>query len=279
MVRFVIDGGGTNLRVECIDEDGRTSRRTVRTDTANYVLSRNALFAAIHALRGNAPIEGIAFSVAGSTEDGVITACANLKGWVGRTIVDDLHVHYGCPVWLFSDGQAMGASEYSVQEQPLILGILGSGVNFCLVLGADILTPDTTGPSIIGEGGHQQIVRDGRLCNCGRRGCLEAYIGGLATEKYHGPPETRSDEAWDEILGYLAQGLHNVIALTGGKLPIFFSGGVACKQEKRLLSELPALLEPTRMIVPDLPSIAIATYREDAGIHGAGRILAQQLTS
>jgi predicted NBD/HSP70 family sugar kinase len=30
------------------------------------------------------------------------------------------------------------------------------------------------------EMGHMRIVRDGRLCHCGNRGCLEAYTGGAA---------------------------------------------------------------------------------------------------
>jgi glucokinase len=33
---------------------------------------------------------------------------------------------------------------------------------------------------VAGELGHSTLVADGRLCTCGRRGCLEAYAGGWA---------------------------------------------------------------------------------------------------
>jgi glucokinase len=35
-----------------------------------------------------------------------------------------------------------------------------------------------------GEVGHIQIERDGALCGCGQRGCLEAYVGGAAWTRH-----------------------------------------------------------------------------------------------
>jgi len=277
---IVADGGGTNFRVALFNNGVEEARLNFRTDTDSYSKTLFRLHKAIDALRGQGKIDGIGVSIAGSTDGATITAAGNLGAFVGEPLTYDLHVMHGCPVWLFSDSQAMGAGEYSVQKRPLIFGIWGSGVNFCFVLGEDILSLENDGPSIIGEGGHQLVEPYGGLeCGCGQMGCLEAYAGGTSINRRFGyPAEELSEAEWDDVLDYMARGAHNVITLTGGRLPIYFGGGIACKQSHRL----PALtnkLEKTRLIVPTLPVISCATHGEDAGLHGALAIVEHQLAA
>ncbi len=51
---------------------------------------------------------------------------------------------------------------------------LGTGVGAAMVLDGRITRGATNSA---GEWGHSLLVLDGRLCRCGRRGCVEAYVG------------------------------------------------------------------------------------------------------
>jgi len=51
---------------------------------------------------------------------------------------------------------------------------LGTGVGAGIVLEGHVLRGATNSA---GEWGHSLLMLDGRLCRCGRRGCVEAYIG------------------------------------------------------------------------------------------------------
>ncbi|MGN6503612.1 MAG: ROK family transcriptional regulator [Pseudolysinimonas sp.] len=65
------------------------------------------------------------------------------------------------------DGAARGVDE-------ALVVLLGRGVGLAIVSDGRIAHGLT---SSAGEWGHVKIVRDGRLCRCGGRGCVEAYLG------------------------------------------------------------------------------------------------------
>lgn len=54
------------------------------------------------------------------------------------------------------------------------------GIGGAIVRGGRVVTGDR---GFAGEIGHLSVQMDGPVCRCGRRGCVEAYAGGL----YHGP--------------------------------------------------------------------------------------------
>ena len=65
------------------------------------------------------------------------------------------------------DGAARGTSE-------ALVVLLGRGVGLGIVSDGALAHGRH---SSAGEWGHTRIVRDGRLCRCGGRGCVEAYVG------------------------------------------------------------------------------------------------------
>ena len=65
------------------------------------------------------------------------------------------------------DGAARGVGE-------ALVVLLGRGVGLGIVSGGELASGLT---SSAGEWGHVKIVRGGRLCRCGGRGCVEAYLG------------------------------------------------------------------------------------------------------
>lgn len=72
------------------------------------------------------------------------------------------------------------------------------------------------------EFAHVRSERDGRLCHCGRRGCLEAYVGGSAMIAMLDNPEIRS----------LRQFIEAVLA--GAKEPLRVAGEAAFRLGKDL---------------------------------------------
>ena len=115
-----------------------------------------------------------------------------------------------------------------------VVALVGSGV------GAAVITHGATyrgATSSAGEWGHTTIVYGGRLCRCGARGCLEAYVGAEAVlDRYRqargGRPVPGDDEqsslaaliaaaprsrtaarVLDETAGYLGAGIANLINL------------------------------------------------------------------
>lgn len=72
-----------------------------------------------------------------------------------------------------------------------------------------------------GEVGHMTVIPDGRLCYCGKKGCLDAYCSatilsdaaGGKLEKFFElleRKEHRAEEIWDAYTGYLAVALNNI---------------------------------------------------------------------
>ena len=56
-----------------------------------------------------------------------------------------------------------------------LIALLGRGIGLGIISGGRVLQGSA---SSAGEWGHTKVSIGGPLCNCGRRGCLEAYVGG-----------------------------------------------------------------------------------------------------
>ncbi|MCM2425447.1 ROK family transcriptional regulator [Streptomyces sp. RKAG337] len=73
-----------------------------------------------------------------------------------------------------------------------VIALLGSGVGACVVADGK---PYRGATSSAGEWGHTTLQVGGRLCRCGARGCLEAYVGAEALlERWGRAPEGQSEE-------------------------------------------------------------------------------------
>jgi predicted NBD/HSP70 family sugar kinase len=87
----------------------------------------------------------------------------------------------GLPILTDNAAKTMGQAELRFGggrgARDAVLVLIGSGVGGCVV--ADGAPYQGTSGSA-GEWGHTTIVVGGRLCRCGARGCLEAYIGAEA---------------------------------------------------------------------------------------------------
>lgn len=113
-------------------------------------------------------------------EAGMVLSPPIMPGWDRFPIRTALEERWGCAVALNNDAElgAVGEWAYGAGRSVRNLAYIkvGTGVGAGLLLDGHIYR-GATGSA--GEIGHITIDENGRLCNCGNRGCLETVAGGI----------------------------------------------------------------------------------------------------
>jgi glucokinase len=191
-----VDLGGTNIVVGVLPIDGGTgevpSLRTVATEAqrgAKFVVDR------IVAMIREAIDEVIA-EHGGTLEDfagigigspgplnratGTVINTPNL-GWRNFPLRDLIANAVGLPATLDNDANCATYGEWWLgagRDVDTLVGLtLGTGIGGGIVLNGQIFHGAS---DAAGEIGHMTIEANGRKCNCGNYGCLEAYASGPA---------------------------------------------------------------------------------------------------
>ncbi|MDR1722381.1 MAG: ROK family protein [Tannerella sp.] len=179
-----IDIGGTNSVFGVVDARGTILHKgSIKTGTHEDVNEYIALLAAalkeiINKAGGPGNIKGIGVGAPnGNYFNGCIEFAPNLP-WKGKVPLAQLisDAVYGIPVTLTNDANAaaIGEMTYGAARglKDFIEITLGTGVGSGIVIGGNLVYGHD---GFAGELGHVIIRRDGRVCGCGRNGCLEAY--------------------------------------------------------------------------------------------------------
>ena len=108
---------------------------------------------------------------------GTIEFAPNLK-WKGIVpIAEMISKHLNIPAVLTNDANAAALGEMyfgkAVGVKNFLFITLGTGLGSGIVVNGDLVYGHD---GFAGELGHVIMVRDGRMCGCGRRGCLEQYV-------------------------------------------------------------------------------------------------------
>jgi glucokinase len=203
-----VDMGGTNTVFGIVDRRGeilfRASIGTVGyTNGEDYV---DKLGDAINALVASNDltdkIKGIGMGVPiGNMNDGTVENAANIP-WTKGLVVPLAALmtqKTGFPCRLTNDANAaaLGEMAYGVAKglKDFIVITLGTGVGSGIVANGRLVVGHD---GFAGELGHVIMVRqNGRLCGCGRAGCLETYasatgVARTAREFLAGEPERKS---------------------------------------------------------------------------------------
>jgi len=98
----------------------------------------------------------------------------NLPGWTGANPIKALSPIWNIPIYLDNDANLMTYGEFSsYPEADSMLGItIGTGIGSGFVNAGGIFHGSTYSAL---EVGHTIVEKDGLLCNCGKKGCAEAY--------------------------------------------------------------------------------------------------------
>lgn len=128
---------------------------------------------------GGREIVGIGIGAPGVIDRrGVVHAPPNFTGWEAVPLADEVGKVFGLPVSIENDANAAAIAESRFgagKEYPDFLFVIwGTGVGGGVILDRKIYRGPT---GAAGEIGHISVDHAGPLCNCGCRGCVEAYVG------------------------------------------------------------------------------------------------------
>lgn len=186
-----VDVGGTTIKFGVIDEEGRVIERTDRPTRAeegpDRVLAEvsdgiNAL------LTDHSHVSAIGIGFPGSVNrSNQICYPPNFPGW---EVVDPLpliseRLTRPLPIVIENDANVAAWAEAQIgggRGEPHFLYVtLGTGVGGCIISDGAIWRGAT---GAAGEIGHMTVDVNGPICNCGARGCVEAYIGSRYMTEY-----------------------------------------------------------------------------------------------
>lgn len=176
-----IDVGGTRIKLVLRAADGEDIRQVVDTPAAMRTQPASVLAEVIDRIDPDRAMDVVGVAVPGIVDEdqGMATWSVNLD-WRDLPLRDELESATGRRAVLAHDVRAgllaemtLGAGQGydNVLFVPLGTGVAAAGARGGRVLGGDVFP---------GEIGHEPVDPDGPWCECGRRGCLEAIIGGRA---------------------------------------------------------------------------------------------------
>jgi glucokinase len=187
-----VDLGGTNLRIAAVESTGKILEKiTTGTEVArgrDRVIDE--MCAAVRTLalkyRAMGDLAGIGVGVPGIIDmgTGTVRESPNLPGWQEYPVRQEIERRLATSVVLENDANAAALGEKwlgaATAVDDMCMLTLGTGVGGGLVLGGRVWHGMT---GMAAEIGHINVEPEGRLCNCGSRGCLEQYASATAVKQ------------------------------------------------------------------------------------------------
>ncbi len=239
----------------------------------------------------NIPLEqcvGVGVGVPGTIDRrlGKVVYSNNLR-WDDVQLVKQIGEAIPCPVRIANDADCAALGENisgaGKNYSDVVMFTLGNGVGGGIILNGEVFEGGIMGGS---EVGHQVIRVNGRLCSCGRKGCLEAYISvpallksakqvsgrDMSLEEIFASQDIAIVEVVEQYILMLGQGLVNIVNMFRPQL-ILLGGALSVYAKK--------FIEPLNDILKDdcfggsyapIPKIAIAELGSDAGMIGAANL-------
>ncbi len=186
-----IDIGGTNTKLGLVDKHGNIIARHAfpTAECKGEEGFVNALIQAVQALRarvkGAAHFAGIGIGAPGCNEKkGAIAGAANLPFQSELNLGPVFEKEFDLPSKIVKDSNAAALGELQFggaqKMKNFILLTLGTGLGASVVINGKVVTGAT---GLASEFGHTMVVKNGRACNCGKRGCLETYISATGLKR------------------------------------------------------------------------------------------------
>lgn len=186
-----IDIGGTNTVIGLVDREGNfRAENSIRTDEYKdiepYIEAlTNAINESLKSVTENYVLKGIGIGAPnGNFYTGCIEFAPNLN-WKGVIpLVKLLNKNFHVPIALTNDANAaaMGEMIYGAAKnmRDFIVITLGTGLGSGIVVNGNLVYGHD---GFAGEVGHTIYDPEGRLCGCGRKGCLETYASATGIKK------------------------------------------------------------------------------------------------
>lgn len=185
-----IDMGGTNIRLGLVNKEGEVGdllylSTKEYSSWADFLTKLTSVIKEMHLDR----IKALGVAVAGGVliSRGVMSYSPHVRWMDGQPVRKDLSKATGLPVFLENDANAVAYGEWMYGAgggfSSVICLTLGSGVGGGIILDKDLYRGEH---GLAGEIGHMCVQPNGRLCRCGKKGCLEAYSSASALSAIYG---------------------------------------------------------------------------------------------
>ena len=179
-----VDLGGTKTLVGVVDENGHLHEKVWCATQAKEGPEQiqKKIIQEISQLKSQlkGQICGIGVGVAGQVDllTGNVLFAPNLF-WHDVPLQSNFEKALELPVGVFNDVRAATFGEWLFGAgkgcQDILCVFVGTGIGSGVVSQGHLLTGSS---NTFGEVGHMSVDINGPLCTCGRRGCLEAFVGG-----------------------------------------------------------------------------------------------------
>jgi len=166
----------TNLKSEIIEKRVVPFKKGTNSNTVLNMVVEN-IEKLITKIPYNKNLMGIGVAVSGLVDQqkGKLIYSGMLN-WSNVEIGNILENKFNVPVYIDNDVNAYTLAElwygHGRELNNFIVVTYGSGIGSGIVINKKLYTGDFGGA---GEIGHMVLVAEGRKCECGQRGCLEAY--------------------------------------------------------------------------------------------------------
>ena len=312
-MRIGIDVGGTKIAAGLVSKSGHvTFRKKIKTAAdKGYPAVKDQITGLVSALLSEASldpkdIEGLGIACAGQIDQRTkkVIFSPNLK-WTDAPLKEDVEATTGIRTLIENDVNAAAYGEWRFgfhkEGSDIVALYLGTGVGGGLILKGRLYRGSR---GVGGEIGHITLNPHGYQCQCGNKGCFEAYCGGSYIEKrlrqylaegYRGKlweivegrienaTVTRLEEGnllgdalcnrlWTEVVEYLGSALQSIANLLNPEL-IIVGGGVVTGT-KRLIDEARLVMQ-RRAMPASIAGLKIERARmgNDAPLLGAAHLL------
>lgn len=185
MLTVGVDIGGTKIAAGVVSVDGRIVEKVrVDTPTDTDELAHAVIDMSKHLIgRHNVTAVGVAAAGFMDRDRTMILHAPNIA-WRDEPLKATLEAGMGMPVIVENDANAAGWAEFQfgagADIDDMVMLTMGTGVGGAIIARGVLYRG---GFGIGGELGHLRYIRDGLLCGCGQRGCLEQYASGRALQR------------------------------------------------------------------------------------------------
>ena len=307
-----IDLGGTNIKIGLFDSElkllSKTSVATKADMGPEVVIGKMAqtvekLIAEAGLSLQDVVAVGIGTPGPARYTEGVIIKSTNMPTFKNVPICRMLNEKLGAPIVFDNDANVACWGEYAVGAgkgvKDMVFFTLGTGIGGGIISNGELVHGCDENAA---ELGHMIIYPDGRNCNCGQKGCVEAYASADSTarraaEALEAGAESSLKKVLDEkgqitskdIYEHLANGDKLAKEITDGTAKalaitcinmlhttepkrIVFAGGMIAAGDILLNRIKDFFNEYIWTLKKEMVEICFATLGEDAGIIGAAAL-------
>ena len=190
-----LDIGGTKMAAGLLTQENRLifSKKLPTEQDKGIAHTKGQMNAVIetcleYALSRNKEITGMGVCAPGPLDPrkGILFNPPNLKGWHNYPLQEALKRQYQLPVVIDNDANAAGLAEAlwgaAAAFDHVFYATVSTGIGTGIIWNKQIIHGKN---GLAGEGGHIPFYSGsrGRRCNCGNKGCIEAYASGPSTAR------------------------------------------------------------------------------------------------